>query len=70
MAETKRVRIAVAIDEKGNFTVSGWNGATDDHMRASVIDFFEPDGSEVVHFIEADVPLPESITIEGKVRNG
>ena len=68
--KTVRVRIAVAIDEYGHYFVVGWDGGTDKQRVESAREFFESaNGNECVHFIEADVPLPVSETIEGKVND-
>ena len=72
--KTVRVRIAVAVDEKGQYQVDGWDGATDDKVIvAKAIDYLiDPEGCIRVSFIEADVPmpLPQSTTIEGEVSDG
>lgn len=67
-----RVRIAVAIDDKGNYCCSGY---TDEGKPASDKDIvvFARDGLDTtshvvaVRFIEADVPLPVAQIIEGEV---
>lgn len=65
--KTVRVRIAVVVDEKGRYNSAGWNNCDDNYLRASAVESFEPEGMEAVYFIEADVPLPESKTVEGTV---
>ncbi len=65
--KTVRVRIAVAVDEHGNYHAAGWSGSKDEHIGETASEFFESaEGAEAVHFVEADVPLPESQTIQGE----
>ena len=65
--KTVRVRIAVAVDAKGRYQVDGWKGATDEVIAANAAGYHMcPEGCLCVRFIEADVPLPESTTIEGE----
>lgn len=63
---TVRVRIAIAIDVNGRWNASGW---TDDGGAGKdvAIDGLEGDANYVVHNIEANVPVPQSQTIEGEV---
>ncbi len=68
---TKRVRIAVAIDEKGNWSCAGWSSKSgdylDDELKSMAMDCLEPDGIEKVYFVEADLPLPVAETVQGDV---
>ena len=64
-----RVKIAVVVDERGNWSALGWKG--DPKLTTELLlDTFDPDGNQVVHFVEADVPLPEYKTIKGEVTDG
>ena len=66
--KTTRVRIAVAIDEHGNYYCAGWSESDDLMIADNAREFFEAsDGNEAVYFVEADVPLPLSGSVEGKV---
>ena len=70
--KTVRVRIAVVVDEKGGYNAVGWKGSdgfvwSDKELVKTAQDAFQSEGNEAVHFIEADVALPEPQTIEGKV---
>lgn len=70
--KTVRVRIAVVVDEKGGYNAVGFQDSdgfvwSDKEILQTAQDAFDPQGNEAVHFIEADVPLPEPQTIEGKV---
>ena len=69
--KTIRVRIAVAVSAKGNWCASGWkdsDGAV--HGEDCVFDGIVPSDTSnaIVVFVEADVPLPESVTVEGTVQ--
>lgn len=69
--KTVRVRIAVAIDKNGIWNCAGWKQTdkiiSDDYISAAAIDGI--DSAEViVHFVEADIPIPESETIEGEIK--
>lgn len=74
--KTVRVRIAVAawIDPKTGqprFSANGWDDASDRQMHESVVDCLPvEDGVERVSFVEADVPLPAPLTVEGTVAAG
>ncbi len=71
MSKTKRVRIAVAIDADGNWNSFGYGGKTakqsDTYLVRMALECLESAGPKAVHFIEADLPLPASVTVEGKV---
>jgi hypothetical protein len=72
---TVRVRIAVAIDDRGDFQatasceggrVTNARGAAEDFL----IDAQHPDQRPYhVVFVEADVPLPVTPTVEGEVQS-
>ena len=73
---TKRVRIAVAIDRNGYWFAAGWDRSDDGDSREFSLETLymnhdtdaEGMASEpVVHYIEADVPIPEGDTVEGEV---
>lgn len=64
---TVRVRIAVAVQQDGRWHAAGWREATD-FVKSEIAQ--EPLGDCVVHWIEADVPLPSEATIEGEVQGG
>lgn len=66
--KTVRVRIAVAVDTKGKWSACGWKSdgkQYDKEARDSAIDGLYNDGSYNVHWIEADVPVPQETMIEG-----
>jgi hypothetical protein len=67
---TVRVRIAVVVDDKGGWNAAGWNSAGPQDDIGAARDGHNPDHeivSERVHFVEADIPIPEPTTIEGTV---
>lgn len=66
--KTVKVRIAVAIDSKGNWNACGWPDQKDKGEMAGIaLDSLPGDPYEVVHWVEADVPIPESLTVQGAV---
>ena len=70
MAETIKVRIAVAVHPNGEWNAVGWgrpNGreVTDKEKRDLAVDVM-PDG-ESVFFVDAEIPLPKEPTIQGTV---
>jgi hypothetical protein len=62
-----KIRLAVAVQENGNWQCAGWRDATDQQMRQTALDCLDPCDHEVVHYIEVDVPMPFSQTFEGTV---
>ena len=62
---TVRVRAAVEINHKGYYSGNGGHQLADRDAIDSCHDCLETPG--VVHFIEADIPLPQPQTIEGSV---
>jgi hypothetical protein len=76
MPKTKRVRIAVAIDSTGTWCASGQSiedgdPCPDDEMAAEVLEGdLIINASKMVHFVEAEIPIPEEVTVEGHVSGG
>lgn len=64
--KTVRVRIAVAVDADGKWCSAGWVDS-DDSLEQTALDGLDSARPTVVHFIEADVPMPEPTTVEGSV---
>lgn len=65
-AGTVRVRVAVAVQPDGDWNAVSWRDGTDDNNRGMAIDPMSDEA--VVHFVEADVPLPTgAVTVEGRV---
>jgi hypothetical protein len=70
MSKTVRVRIAVCVDDKGAWSAFGCNDRDDKYRSEVARDNHCPDHhitSEQLHFVEADIPLPEPATVEGSV---
>lgn len=68
--KTVRVRIAVVVRSDGSYLASGNNDSTD-ATNARCADFKTYDAqTKHVVFVEADVPLPAPLTIEGTVTRG
>ena len=74
--KTVKVRIAVAVDEYARWVADGCHGQSNERaMRGAgneLHDFWrsfgEPPAScSQVYFIEADVPVPEPVTVKGEV---
>lgn len=63
--ETVDVRIAVAVDETGQWNSCGFAGATDEEMMGLVVEPLEP--GELRRFITATLPLPAVQEIKGRV---
>lgn len=69
---TVKVRIACAVNSRGEYHAQGWAGAEGEEAKDAIWDALEPDpGGEVVHWITAEVPVPEAVelagTLEGEV---
>lgn len=64
---TVRVRILVAVDDKGQWAATGYHRYDEEEARDIV---FTDDLGEALayHWIEADVPIPTPLTIEGVVQ--
>jgi hypothetical protein len=68
---TIRVRIVVQVNDRGHWCAAGYDGMTDDSQIEVVHDAFAnedpPATNEVIHFVEADIPVPVSLVVEGQV---
>lgn len=65
--KTVRVRIAVAVTESGDWSACGGKGMLDEDCRSAALDGLGDGDIDSVHWIVADVPIPESTQIEGTV---
>lgn len=71
--KTKRVRIAVAVTASGAWNSVGWSSSksgapteiADSEKRSYAVEPLDEDAT--VHWVEADIPIPEETTIEGTV---
>lgn len=72
MPKTRKVRIALAIDSEGRYIGYGRDEWNDKENGGEAVELLEnsTDSSIICHFIEAEVPIPESLTIQGKVNEG
>ena len=67
---TVRVRIAVAVGERGDYAVAGWSRSHANRNEEAVMNAAREylDSAWVVScWIEADIPLPSQQTIRGEV---
>lgn len=66
---TVRVKIAVAVDENRNWSACGDSKFDEAGMVCIAKNHLDAadDVSESIHFVTADVPIPESRTVEGRV---
>lgn len=64
--KTVRVKIAVAVDEFGGWNSSGWRSKKPDYeSEAQSLALEGVEGVHVAfHWVEADVPVPETTTIQ------
>ena len=71
MPQTIRVRAAVAVDTEGAYFVCGRHFSGDDLLRKQVADdldaMYGPHRGIAIHFIEADIELPEPRTVPAEV---
>lgn len=70
MPKTVRVRIAVKMTANGAWGCAGVYGGDDEGAASFAGDMLETEPHEVAEhavFVEADVPLPEPLTVEGQV---
>lgn len=65
-----KIRIAVAVDEHGRWQSGGIEGTSDDVKGKWAMERLLhglPNIHAHVVFVEADVPLPTSVTVKGEV---
>jgi hypothetical protein len=63
--KTVKVRIAVAVGQDGDWSVSGWKGAQDDDAMGIAIDGVGETSSR--YWITAELPIHEVPTVAGTV---
>ncbi len=64
--KTVRVRIAVAVDQDGDWAASGHSGNKDPNMPFEwILDDIAPGESR--YYVEADLPVPVMRTVQGDV---
>jgi hypothetical protein len=71
MPKTRKVRIALAIDSEGRYIGYGRDEWNDKENGGEAVELLENSSSLpiICHFIEAEVPIPQSLTVEGIVIN-
>lgn len=63
---TVRVRIAVAVQPDGGWNAAGWEDGSDNEKLDAAL---QPMTNNAAHvWIEAEVPVPPEVTIEGQVK--
>lgn len=72
MPKTRKVRIALAIDSSGRYIGYGRDEWNDKENGGEAVELLENSSSLsiICHFIEAEVPIPESVIVEGIVDAG
>jgi hypothetical protein len=70
--KTIKVRIAVAVDEYGNWNSSGWKTANcapagDREVMGNALEFLDVGGAEACYWVTAELPLPIQGEIAGTV---
>lgn len=70
MAKTVSVRIPVVVDQQGRFYTHGWSGPGSPENLDHLLEMTDHDTigpGEVLHWITAELPVPESVEIEATV---
>ena len=70
MPKTVKVRIAVVVNEEGAYNAAGWLHGRDRHLVAAANEEMITSKRTTIHFITAEVPLPQSQEIAGTVEPG
>lgn len=68
--ETRKVEIAVAIDEEGNFNAMSWDsgsGINKPDIESLVVEGLDKGLLEHIVWVEAEVPLPRASKVVGRV---
>ena len=65
MSRTIKVRIAVSVDCKGEWSSSGWSSTSSEDFHSYTIDSLEP--GENRYWLEAELEVPETKTISAHV---
>lgn len=61
-----RVKIAVAVDPSGDWEARGWKDGTDEEKMANATE--QVAEGEARYFLEADLFVPEVVTIQPSVK--
>jgi hypothetical protein len=65
MSKTVKVRIAVSVDSKGDWSSAGWSGSSSHDFHSYTCDSLEP--GENRYWLEAELEVPETKTITAQV---
>ncbi len=66
-----KIRLVIAIDARGNWYACGGNGLTQTESIECALEAIDGYGPNVqCHHVEVDVPVPQVLTIDGKVCDG
>jgi hypothetical protein len=65
MSKTVKVRIAVSVDCKGEWSASGWSGTSSEDFHSYNMDSLEPGANR--YWLEAELEVPETKTITAQV---
>lgn len=68
--KTVRVRIACCVDAEGYWYACGCGEADDEDTSQEALDNVSDHCKRVVHWITADVPVPQAVEVEGEVCDG
>ena len=63
--KTIKVRIAVAVNDGGEWNAAGWDSATNADAAECAMDPLE--GSTVVHYVTAELPVPVACEVAAVV---
>ena len=64
---TVRVRVAVCVDEQGRWDAIVWPNAHDSDTANAAAKTEDVRGRKATFYVEADIPIHESVTVEGEV---
>ncbi len=68
--KTVKVRVAVAVDPSGKWSAAGWSreDGTPDEGAAMDVVLESVDEGEARYWIEAELPLPGTVTFKGEIK--
>ena len=65
---TKKIRIAVAISESGEWSACGWRATKESELMDSAVEGMMDSSMVAEIWVEVEVPLPQQIVIAGTVQ--
>ena len=67
--EKIKVRMAVVVDEAGNWSASGWRGAPKGEAMEVAEQILDPQkGNALEFYVEAELEIPKPIIVKGTAR--